>query len=97
MYKTLFSTAYFGLFIMCELTLTDSGHAVKAVDVCVGRNKDKMMFVLCTSKTQGKSNKPQLIKIASKWVDKIDSKTQATSALALCPFELLMDYIAFRG
>ena len=65
LYIALFATTYFGLFRLCELTLTSSSHAVRAKDVHIDRNKDKMMFILHTSKTHWKDAKPQIIKITS--------------------------------
>ena len=44
MYQALFSTAYFGLFRVGELTNGD--HPVKACDVHLARNKKKILFVL---------------------------------------------------
>ena len=63
MYRALYTTAYFDLFRVGELT--SGTHPVLARDVHVGENKQKLMFILCTSKTHGKDNKPQIIKITS--------------------------------
>ena len=63
LYQALFATAYFGLFRIGELTFSE--HVVKAVDVHVGTNKDKLMFVLHSSKTHSRGMKPQIIKISS--------------------------------
>ena len=64
LYQALFSTAYFGLFRVGELTTRT--HPVLARNVHIGSNKRKMLLLLQTSKTHGKGNKPQLIKISSK-------------------------------
>ena len=53
----LFSTAYFGLFRVGELTTGD--HPVLARDVHIGINKKKMLFLLRTSKTHWKDSKPK--------------------------------------
>ena len=63
LYKTLFSTAYFGLFHVGELTTSD--HPVLARDVHIGVNKRKIMFILRTSKTHWKNTRPQSVKISS--------------------------------
>ena len=67
LYKTLFIIGYFGLFRVCELASDSnrdkSDHAVKARNVHVGQNKDKILFVLYTSKTHGRESLPQKIKI----------------------------------
>ena len=44
MYKALISTAYFGLFCVGELTT--GTHPVKVIDVHIGRNKKKFLFIL---------------------------------------------------
>ena len=64
LYQALFATSYFGLFRVGELTLGE--HTVKARDVQIGKNKNKMLFILRTSKTHWKDAKPQMIKIMSK-------------------------------
>ena len=61
LYRALFCTAYYGLFRSGEVT--KSPHVVKAKDVYIADNKPKFMFVLHSSKTHGKGNKPQIIKI----------------------------------
>ena len=61
LYRALFITAYYGLFRIGELT--ESPHIVKAVDVQIGVNKDKLMFILHTSKMHGLESKLQIIKI----------------------------------
>ena len=80
LYKALFVTAYFGLFRICELTLTPSHHMVHAANVHIGKNKNKLMFVLHTSKMHNKGKKPQIIKIAA------ESFTRESSRLEICPF-----------
>ena len=92
LYKALFSTAYYGLFRIGELT--ESQHVVKACDVHVGINKNKLMFILHSSKTHGVNVKPQIIKI--------DSIARSTSDAVhrpdnqCCPFQLLQDYVKVR-
>ena len=87
LYKALFSTAYYRLFRIGELTA--SPHVVKATDVHVGTNKKKMMFVLHTSKTHGRGNKPQIIKIKG-------SVINGKSCDKYCPFTLLQRYVSQR-
>ena len=64
LYKALFASAYFGLFRVGELT--SGSHPVLAKDVHIGTNKKKLLFVLHSSKTHTKGDKPQLIKIQAK-------------------------------
>ena len=86
LYMALFSTAYFGLFHVGELT--SSQHVVKAKNVHVGRNKNKMLFVLTSSKTHSICMKPQQIKISStrQFTDRHGAKTY-------CPYLCLRNYI----
>ena len=88
MYKALFSTAYFGMFRVGELT--KSSHTVKARDVHIGINKKKLMFILHSSKTHDEGNKPQLIKI-----DAV-GKVRNVNGPSVCPFQLLQSYVTVR-
>ena len=95
LYRTLFSTAYFGLFRVGELT--ESQHVVKAKDVHIAVNKKKLMFVLHSSKTHGKDKKPQIIKItSSQLVNTGLQGTREVHKLNFCPYKLLNDYLAIR-
>ena len=94
LYRALFSTAYFGLFRVGELTLGE--HVVKACDVHIGKNKDKLMFVLHTSKTHWFNTKPQSIKISSKINEKLPIKGHSATNCLECPFENLRKYLNCR-
>ena len=96
LYKTLFMTAYFGLFRIGELT--ESAHNVKAVDVHVGLNKDKLMFVLHSSKMHTKGVKPQIIKINAigQLQEKLDRTSKIHTVRSLCPFQAIQQYIKVR-
>ena len=87
LYKALFSTTYFGLFRVGELTT--GSHPVLAIDIHIGVNKNKILFVLRTSKTHWKNSKPQLVKIQS--ISSNPSKLKK-----FCPFELLRSYLVVR-
>ena len=86
LYKTLFLLAYYGLFRIGELTL--SPHVVKAANVHIGQNKDKMLFVLYSSKTHGRESRPQKIKISAE---------QPRNNTYFCPFSVTRRYLALRG
>ena len=88
MYKALFCIAYYGMMRVGELTLSD--HTLKACDIHMGDNKDKMLLVLYTSKTHGRKNKPQEIKIAAVKLLKEDKKF-------FCPFETVSKFLRIRG
>ena len=63
LYRALFALAYYGMMHIGELTQAPGCHAVKAKNVHVGQNKDKIKLVLFTSKTHGRGSYPQYIKI----------------------------------
>ena len=73
-------------------------HPVKAADVHIGSNKNKILLILYTSKTHGFESKPQRIKITA-----IPRKSYATNAKSMaanrffCPFDLLRSYMRIRG
>ena len=95
LYKALFITAYYGLFRVGELTA--SQHVLKAKDVHIGRNKKKLMFVLHSSKTHGKDEKPQVIKICGSEYDAAGVKRIGNIKEAkFCPFHALKSYIDMR-
>ena len=93
LFQALFATTYFGLFRIGEVT--HSQHVVKAKDVHIGLNKKKLLFVLWTSKTHGRSNNPQLIKICSQQI-KCKSRVKTSYRTTFCPFKLLNDYLQMR-
>ena len=86
LYKTIFATMYYGLLRVGEAT--SSEHVIKAENVHIAQNKRKILLVLFTSKTHGRGNKPQEVKITA-----IDSKLK----LHFCPFQLLRTYLKLRG
>ena len=92
LYRALFSTAYFGLFRVGELTLSD--HVVRASNVHIATNKKKLMFILFTSKTHGMNVKPQTIKITS---EKVKDSSRGSKDYSFCPFYLLQQYLLIRN
>ena len=89
LYKMIFLLAYYGLLRISELTKTVSGHAVKAKDVHVGYNKDKILLILYTSKTHSRKSKPQQVKITA-----LESHTNKN---LFCPFKTIRKFTAIRG
>ena len=87
LFKTIMLLSYYGMFRIGELTTGD--HAVKACNVHIGENKDKMLFVLFSSKTHSYGQKPQKIKISANDNYKISS--------FFCPFRSSREYLALRG
>ena len=90
LFKTLLAISYYGLMRAGEVTA--SPHVVKAKDVHMGLNKDKILIVLYTSKTHDRSNVPQKIRITS-------NKSEKTGNYAkrhFCPFQLMNEYLSAR-
>ena len=94
MYRTLFITAYYGLFRIGELTLGD--HVLKARDVKISDNKRKVKFILRTSKTHWTDSKPQIIKIESEEIEQTNNQKNKNKKSGFCPFEELQRYIRVR-
>ena len=90
MYKALFAVGYYGLMRVGELTL--SQHVLKAKDIHIAKNKDKMLLVLYSSKTHDKSKKPQKIKITSNRSERTGNYLHRN----FCPFKPLRDFISVR-
>ena len=89
LYKAIFALGYYGLMRVGELTA--SPHVLKARDVHIGENKDKILLVLFSSKTHDVSSRPQNIKVAAnKDVDFYRCRN-------FCPFKLVCDYKNMRG
>ena len=86
MYQALFCLAYYGMMRVGELTSGD--HTVKACDVHVGDNKDKIQIVLYISKTHGKESRPQRIKITA-----IASQSKGF----FCPVQTVLKYMKVRS
>ena len=91
LYKAMIVLGYYGLMSVGELT--SSQHTLKAKDIHIGINKDKILMVLYSSKTHDKHNMPQQIKISSIQ----NKKDNAAAARIFCPFMLVRQYAAMRG
>ena len=88
LYKAIFMAAYYGLLRVGELG--QGPHIVLARNVHIGVNKNKILFILNSSKTHDKSAKPQRIKIASTPISK------SSQIKRFCPFKLLQNFISVR-
>ena len=89
LYKAIFSLAYYGMLRVGELTL--SNHTIKACNIHVGNNKDKILIVLYSSKTHGKESRPQKVKISA-------SHTNSNrNDKFFCPFRIVTNYMKIRG
>ena len=94
LYQALFSTAYFGLFRVSELT--QGLHPILARDVHIAENKCKLLFVLRTSKTHGLGVKPQIVKITSTTTGGAETKITKFPD-SRCPYQLLRRYLDIRN
>ena len=90
MYKALFALGYYGLMRVGELT--QSEHVVKAQDVCLATNKDKILLILYSSKTHSRADRPQRIRITAN----SSEKSGKYSNRHFCPFELINRYFKVR-
>ena len=95
LYLALFSTAYYGMFRVGEIT--QGMHVVLARDVHIGINKKKLLFLLRSSKTHGKHTKPQIVKItATAMTSGQNSTTDTKKSNKFCPFSILRNYVNIR-
>ena len=93
LYKAMFLLGYYGLLRVGELTKTNiDSHTIKAKNVHMATNKDKLLIILYSSKTHSKANIPQKIKICS-------NKGKNTNYIErnFCPFKEINKYIDLRG
>ena len=88
LYRALFCLAYYGLMRIGELA--EGPHAIKAANIHIGQNKDKILIVLYSSKTHGKESYPQKIKIAA-----LNEKYKETRLF--CPFTAVRNFLQMRG
>ena len=109
LYKAIFCLAYYGLFRIGELTR--SNHVIKAKDVNIGQNKNKILIILYTSKTHGLESRPLEVKItgtamASQTHNYKPNRQQTNSnqfeqnkqnVKFFCPFEITRKYLMLRG
>ena len=85
----MFLAGYYGLLRAGELTQSD--HVLKVDAVNIGVNKEKLLFILTSSKTHCKGNEPQQIKISS-----LNRGDEGTKFGKYCPFTAINDYIEMR-
>ena len=91
LYKTIFALSYYGMMRVGEVT--KSQHVLKAKDVHIAKNKDKILPVLYSSKTHDEGSRPQKIKITA------NNREKSGKYLArhFCPFNLMRSYLKLRG
>ena len=88
MYKAAFALAYYAMLRVEELM--SGTHPIQARDVKLAKNKYKLKLVLRTSKTHGKNNEPQILKVAANSPGVTDNKF-------FCLFKLVGEYILLHS
>ena len=91
LFKMIFSLGYYGLLRAGELV--DSEHAIRAANIHLAMNKEKIMMVLYSLKTHSIANRPQKIKIVANH----NEKSGRYLHRAFCPFKLLGQYMKLCG
>ena len=91
-YMTIIALGYYGLLRIGELTA--GAHPIKAKDIHVSDNKEKILIVLHSSKTHGSKSHPQKIKITGN--DSQDIRDKQFQRF-FCPFKLVCQYMLTRG
>ena len=89
LYSAVFMIAYYGMFRVGELSF--SQHSIKAANVHMGMNKQKILIILRSSKTHGLESRPQRITITGGGVNSVSIKRH------FCPFRILHTYLQLRG
>ena len=87
MYQAVFCLGYYGMLRVGEIAF--GNHTIKACNIHVGNNKEKILIVLYSSKTHGKESRPQKVKITAQPTR--DSKRN------FCPFKIVINYMKIRG
>ena len=90
LYRALFCLAYYGMLRVGELA--EGPHTIKAADVHLGGNKDKILMVLYSSKTHGLESRPQKIKISA-----VQNRDGTISKKFFCPFQAVTKFMQIRG
>ena len=90
LFKTAFIIAYYGLFRVGEITA--SPHVILARNVHTSKNKKTVLFVLESSKTHTKGDRPQKVQIKSAELYKQCTK----KTRFFCPVKLIILYSNIR-
>ena len=91
LFKTMFAISYYGLMRIGEVTA--SPHILKAKNVHIATNKDKLLLVLYSSKTHDEGCRPQKIKITANAAERTGNYLFRN----FCPFKLMRLFIKERG
>ena len=94
LFKSILCMGYYGLLRIGEMTQPEADHMIRFRDVYFGRNKNKVVIVLRSSKMYSLNCAPQIVKI-TRMEDKKDRYFQDIPKY--CPFSILLDYLDARG
>ena len=90
LFKAMILLGYYGMMRVGELA--DGPHSLKAKDIFMAMNKEKLLLILHTSKTHDRSSRPQKIKITSNRCAKAAFRNKN-----FCPFKVLNEFKLIRG
>ena len=91
LHSAIITAAYFGTLRIGEVTQGE--HILLAKNVHIGINKNKIMFILRSSKTHCEGDLPQIIKISG---EKNKQGNRSNYPKRYCPFVILSDYMKAR-
>ena len=89
LYQVVFALAYYGLLRIGEIAR--SNHTIKAKNVHLAENKNKIKIFLYTSKMHGMESLPQKIRIEGLDSSKLKQKRH------FCPFKIMKNYLIVQG
>ena len=102
LYTSALLVAYYGMLRVGEIA--QGPHVIKAKDVHESKTSNKLLFILYSSKTHNKGNRPQMIKIDGKTKFRVDGLFTAEADISpslaksyYCPVEQTVNYISLRG
>ena len=90
LYSALYALGYYGMLRVGELTMSD--HVIKAANIHIATNKDKLLIILQSSKTHDEGCKPQKVKTESNRSERSGAYLQRN----FCPFALIRRFIQIR-
>ena len=93
LYLAMFSIGYYGLLRVGELAQSEAGHAIKACDIHIVSNKNKILIYLYSSKNLNPGSLPQKVHIIANQ----DEKSGKYRKRNFCPFHLLQEFLWMRG
>ena len=93
LYAAIFTSMYYGMLRVGELAA--GNHPILAVNVHIAQNKQKLLFILETSKTHDKLSAPQMVKIAASG-NVTGAQIIAEGLTVSCPYESIRRYIKCR-